>query len=367
MNQERQIKHQRVIDYLDAHALDAVLLARRGTFSWYTGGAHNHVNTATDVGNSYLLVDRTDARVLTTNIEAARLRTEELAGRDIEVIEYPWHDAQERRKAFASAIGPRRTAADAALPFLDLPVLGADFDRLRWTLTDSEIVRYRALCTETVHCVESAAREAEPGVTENELAGRLADRLRAVGALPWVLLVAADGRIERYRHPLPTDAEAHRYFMLVTCAERDGLICAATRLASFVDVPEDLARRHCAVATVDAALILGTVPGATLGELFALAQRAYAETGHAEEWRNHHQGGSCGYNPREVVATPNDATQVLANQAFAWNPSITGTKSEDTVLCTPDGTAPLAAPTDWPTVTVEWEGQSMERPAILRL
>jgi antitoxin VapB len=208
---------------------------------------------------------------------------------------------------------------------------------------------------------------AEVGQTEDDLAALAAHELRQRGLVPWVLLVAADERIRRHRHPLPAGRHVERYFMLVTCAERGGLIAACSRLAHFGKVPADLAARHRAVCTVDAALIAATRPGAGFGTIFAEAQAAYAAVGFADEWRNHHQGGSTGYLPREVKAAPGESTAALADQAFAWNPSIAGTKSEDTVLCRASGPELMTPPTDWPTVRAEWKGFTMERPAILEI
>ncbi len=363
---EARTKHDRVAAFLDRHGLDAAILSRRCNVSWYTcGRVRNYVGTAEDAGNSTLLVDPGGARILTSNIEVTRLEAEDLPGTGIEPVAYPWHDASARAQAVEKAIGGRHVAADVPVAGVDSEPLPAAFNRLRWSLEASEVERYRAVASDVVAAVEATARAAEPGRTEDELAGALAGALRSRGLLPWVLLVAVDGRIDRFRHPLPTSARLERRLMLVTCSERGGLIAACTRLVSFGPLPADLAARHEAVATVDAALVSATRPGATLGECFDAAREAYAATGHADEWRNHHQGGSIGYLPREAKAGPGDATPVLANQAFAWNPSISGTKSEDTVLCTAEGTAPLAGPTGWPTVEVEWQGATMERPAIL--
>ena len=364
MDRERQTKRQRVSDYLDAHDLDAVLLSRRCNFSWYTCGAHNYVSNACDAGNSWLLAGRDGANILTTNIEATRLRGEEIADAGIDVVEFPYWDSDARKQAFDKALGAMRTAADAPNP-AGLDTLGDDFDTLRWTLTDQEIVRYRALCDDVVACVERIARSARPGQTENELAGELAASLRAAGCMPWVLLVGADDRLAAHRHPLPTDAPVERIVMLVTCAERGGLISACTRLVSFGPLSADLAARHAATATVDTALITATRAGATLGDIFAEGVAAYDAVGFPDQWRLHHQGGSCGYLPREVVAAPAQATVVLANQAFAWNPSITGTKCEDTIICLPDGAQLLARRTGWPLISAEWNGQTIGRPDIL--
>jgi Xaa-Pro aminopeptidase len=407
---ERLAKHARVVDLLDRHGLDAALLWRRCNFNWYTCGARNYVGTADDAGNSAVLIGRDGAVVIANNIEATRLMAEELPARGLEVVSYAWHDAADRARAFHDVIANRRLAADvpaaglyslgspdtrvplAACPpvfpglptggqaasgtrskmVVDVPAAGLtaaplppEFNRLRWSLMPSELERYRAACADVTDAVEGVARRARPGQTEDELAGLLAGELRARGCLPWVLLVGSDDRMRVHRHPLPTGKRVERYFMLATCAERGGLIAACSRLAHFGPVPEDLAARHRAVCTVDAALISATRPGTTLAAIFAEAQAAYTAVGFPDEWRMHHQGGSIGYLPREVRAGPGDATVALAGQAFAWNPTVAGTKCEDTILCGPGGGQLLAPSTDWPTIIAEWKGFAMKRPAIL--
>jgi Xaa-Pro aminopeptidase len=419
---ERLAKHARLVDLLDRHGLDAALLWRRCNFSWYTCGARNYVGTAEDAGNSAVLVDRDGAVVIANNIETTRLAAEELPARGLEIVSYAWHDAADRARVFRDVIANRRLAAD--LPAAGLYSLGSpdtrvplaacppvlpgiptggqvasgtrsgvsviptggqvasgtrakesagltaaplppEFNRLRWSLMPSELQRYRAVCADVTDAVEGVARRARPGQTEDELAGLLAGELRARGCLPWVLLVGSDDRMRTHRHPLPTAKRVERYFMLATCAERGGLIAACSRLAHFGPVPDDLAARHRAVCTVDAALISATRPGTTLGAIFAEAQAAYAAAGFPDEWQRHHQGGSIGYLPREVRAGPGDATVALAGQAFAWNPTVAGTKCEDTILCGPGGGQLLAPSTDWPTIIAEWKGFAMKRPAIL--
>jgi hypothetical protein len=41
-----------------------------------------------------------------------------------------------------------------------------------------------------------------------------------------------------------------------------------------------------------------------------------------------------GYECRDFKATPTEQRGVVEHQAVGWNPSITGTKSEDTILST---------------------------------
>ena len=55
-----------------------------------------------------------------------------------------------------------------------------------------------------------------------------------------------------------------------------------------------------------------------------------------------------------------------ANQAFAWNPSIVGIKSEDTVLCTAEGVEVLTAHSaEWPTVVGKFDGKELARADVL--
>ncbi|MDE2839692.1 MAG: aminopeptidase P family protein, partial [Chloroflexota bacterium] len=77
--------------------------------------------------------------------------------------------------------------------------------------------------------------------------------------------------------------------------------------------------------------------------------------------------GACGYESRDYKASPVSQEVIQLNQAFAWNPSIAGVKSEDTTLVTAEGIEVLsAASADWPMIAVDWQGKTIERPAILQ-
>jgi antitoxin VapB len=118
---------------------------------------------------------------------------------------------------------------------------------------------------------------------------------------------------------------------------------------------------------VDAALMGATRPGATLGEIFAVCQKVYADAGFPDEWKLHHQGGLTGYQGRENRATPGSSTRVLPNQAYAWNPSIAGTKSEDTILVLPDRTEIISATGQWPMKGYSAGGRTWMRNEILNI
>ena len=153
--------------------------------------------------------------------------------------------------------------------------------------------------------------------------------------------------------------------MMVLGARRGGLIVSVTRLVHFGELPDDLRKRHHAVQTVDAAAILGTRQGRGVRNVFSDIRSTYTDQGFPDEWKLHHQGGLTGYLPREYIATPTDHHAVELNQAFAWNPSIAGTKSEDTILVTEFGPEVLSATPDWPTREVIIADRAVQRPEIL--
>jgi Xaa-Pro aminopeptidase len=151
----------------------------------------------------------------------------------------------------------------------------------------------------------------------------------------------------------------------VLCGRKWGLVCSITRLVHFGPIPDELRRKAEAVSSVDTTFISATKPGATLGKIFLEAIQTYAKEGYPEEWHLHHQGGLAGYLPREITASRDSTILVQTGQVFAWNPSITGVKSEDTILIKEYGNESLTAIQGWPMIEVQLNGQTYLRPAIL--
>ncbi|BAS29442.1 prephenate dehydratase [Limnochorda pilosa] len=360
LSQEVREKLARIEAWLDRAGYDVLLLQRRDNVAWLTGGARNHVPKATDVGSAWVVVRRGRCTVVTTGIEGERIRREELRGEPWEVRTFDWWDpASDPTPHLLTGKAASDTGAYGTTP------VHAEIRRLRVPLTLPEQARYRLLGRETAEAVEAVARRILPGQSEWEVAAQLEEALWARGIEPTVTLVAADDRLRAYRHPLPTTNRVGDRVMLVTCGRRHGLIANLTRLVSFVPQDDDLQRRHRACCTVDAALFLATRVGTPYSDLWATLQHAYAAVGFPDEWQLHHQGGPTGYEGRDELLRPSSAGRVEPYQAFAWNPSITGTKSEDTLLATPEGPEWLTAPQDWPAVEVEWEGRRLRRPDIL--
>lgn len=359
---ERETKLGRVRETLATRGLSGALLSTTANVAWLTGGAANHVGLASESAAASLLVTPEACVLIASDIEIPRLEAEELPGAGVEVESFHWH-APDVPGIVRRRVGEGRVAADTPLPGAEPP--GPEFARLRYSLLPEEIARYRRLGEEVALCVTRACFEARPGLSEHRVAGMLAGDLHAFGITPTLLLVGADERAVRFRHPLPTDRRLEKHLLIAVGARRAGLILSLTRLVHFGPVPEDLRRRHDAVARIDAGLIHATRPGARVVDLFAAARAAYDEAGFPDEWRRHHQGGATGYAPRDYRAAPDSPEVVQPDQAFAWNPSIAGTKSEDTILATAQGPELLSETPDLPVLTVSVAGETRTRPDIL--
>ena len=360
---EFNLKQQSIRALLERTQLEALILQNVSSFAWATGGAAAYVNSATTPGIATLLITPNSRHLVTNNIEATRLKQEEkLVEQGWEFHVSPWYTTQE---TLAKLGGGLKLGADGAFPgALDLSV---EVTRLRTQLTPQEGERYRLLCALCAEAMNAAARSLQPGQSEYEIAARLGYEAQRRGAQPIVNLIATDERIFSFRHPLPTTKILECYAMLVLCGRRWGLVCSVTRLVHFGPLPDEIRRKSEAVARIDATMIAATRPSKTLGEIFRQIQAAYAAAGFANEWQLHHQGGPTGYEPREFIAVPDSPEVVKQGQAFAWNPSITGAKSEDTILVGENNNEVITNIQDWPSIPVTIDGREIMRPAILEM
>jgi Xaa-Pro aminopeptidase len=319
----------------------AAALADRANVAWLTAGGDTHVVRASANGVAAVLVTPDDVVALTPVNEAARIREEELDGLGIEVVAYPWEDPAARA---------REIAARAGGPVADDAALEDGLRPLRSRLSDAELGRVAAIGAEAARAMTDVFETARPGESEAVVAERLATALAAGGMAAPVLLAASDGRIVRYRHPIPTMKPIDRSLMLVVVAERGGLHAAVTRMAWLQGRPDDeTMARYRASARIDAVLRAATVPGRPLSEVLGAGIEAYEAEGHPDEWRLHHQGGTIAYHPRETIATPGCLETVEVGMAFAFNPSITGAKTEETFVLRRDGSREIVTHDErWP-------------------
>jgi len=360
---ETATKLARVRAWLKQHKLDGVVFASRANFAWLSGGGDSHIVSQTELGFGALVVTARQALVVANEIEIGRLTAEEPLTA-FTAKSFPW--IQPMSQALAKLLPKGKYVGDD--PSLGLPGLPSDFvDSLRGVLCEQEIRRYKALGRDCSLVIETVCRALAVGDSEQQAEADLARHLLARGIQPYVLLVAFDERIRKHRHPSPTAKKLRKHAMLVVCGQRHGLIANITRFIHFGAIPADLRQRHEAVCRVEAAFWEATVPGAAWGDAFAAGQKQYKKEGFAKEWELHHQGGPTGYAGRDIVVTPGETRKVLDGQAVAWNPSITGTKTEDTFVVQGAERVMITAPSDhWPTITVTTPGKvQLVRPDIL--
>jgi antitoxin VapB len=336
---------------------DGILINRADNFAMATGGKRNYVSTHCDVGACGIFVPSEGTPHYAGNaIEVTRMMDEELSSPSCYASAFRWFDesaADWCRERFKGNL----VSDDGTLGANVNGALGP----LRSMLLPEECEAYRELGRLAAEAMEATLANIEVGTSENEIGARLIFEGQRRGCQVPVSLVAADERIARYRHPLPTlpgtvhERTVKRYVMVVAGMLRGGLSVSLTRFKQVDTLEpsiEDAYRRICAV---DACMQEATQPGRSLGDVFADCQAAYRQFGFAEnEWHNHHQGGSTGYAGRTCKATPGETfpcldtawaedfrkgagIEVPVATAFAWNPSAPGVKSEDTFLLFEDG------------------------------
>ena len=315
-------------------------------FAWITAGGSSAVLQAAETGVAEVLVTRDEACVMTDEIEADRLRAEEVPdGFTFHVA--PWDEVELRDRYVLQVADGRPVLSDRpAGRELPLPVA---LRTRRMVLSEAERARYRELGLAASQAMSEVLRRARPDWTEYELAGAGADALWRRGIHPALVLAAGERRLPAYRHPTPSHERIGTRAMLVFCARRHGLYANLTRCVSFGRAPEQQAE----LLTVEATGLAAVKPGNSLSAVYHALAQAYRHADQPDAMREHHQGGITGYLAREIVATASTATELEGGMAFAFNPSFRGVKVEDTFLLGTNGLENLTLDPTWPSTDVQ--------------
>lgn len=372
MNDEIEIKTERLQKVLAAESLGGVLINAQHNFAWLSGGRSSGIDLSRENGAAFLLVRGDGKRfILANNIEMPRFLTEEISAGDFEPTEFAWQKEKASgefivKKAKSLLHNNKNLASDLVLHD-QIRSIESLISRCRYSLTEWEIEKYRKLGQDAGRAVGNVLKIINAGETENEIARKTRDELAKFQIYPVVTLVGADARIEKFRHPVPTENRWKKVLLIVVCGKREGLIANLSRIVCAGDVPSDLKRKTEAAAYIFAKMLDATKTGTSGAEIYRLTAEAYAEKGFAGEINLHHQGGATGYRTRDWVIHPSSGETVFPNQAFAWNPSITGTKAEETALVIENKTEIITATPDFPQIPVEIDGKVFFSPGILSL
>ncbi|RJS93039.1 Xaa-Pro peptidase family protein [Salinisphaera sp. Q1T1-3] len=343
----------RLREAMAARGIEALRLVHRDNVAWLTEGATYHVVERAEVGVASLVI--TPARVLLVapSNEIDRLMTEEPCPFALEPLTYPWFG--DEAGVLRQAIGEVALASDVSWP--GAADVGDWLIEQRFDLNAAECRRFAELGRATATRVEAVARRLRIGMTEREVEAEILHDCLAVGIRPVCTLVAFDDRIDAFPHPIPTERRLQRRALITVGAARDGLNVSLTRLVHFGS-PDTAARERLQqLAGIHARTLACLRVGMPLAEVFDTITAAYAAVGVPEGWQRHHQGGPAGYGCRDRILAPGVAGHVVADQAFAFNPTLPGSKNEDTALLTGDGVEWLTRTGDWPLIEVEHAGQ----------
>jgi Xaa-Pro dipeptidase len=232
-------KRERIARLMEARGLGAVLISRANGFAWATAGGSSWVSTAAETGVATLafLADGRSLALLDT-IEEPRLAAEELEGLGFTTLSTDWWEGSAARHELFARLAPGAGAVGSDSDWPGAADVGPALQALRFELTEDEAERYRVVGQLAGQAVEEAAASVRRGMTEWEIAARLAEGSFRRGLIPFVTLVAADDRVARFRHPIPTKRAVRDYAMLVLCARGGGLVANSTRLVSLDAVPD---------------------------------------------------------------------------------------------------------------------------------
>jgi len=358
-------KKRRVRNLMEELNLEAVYIKRQSNFSWLTGGGLNVVGITLELGVAGLLLTQDKEYVICNNIEAPRMEKEEkLEEQGYKIRSFPWYDDQEV-KLIRELSGGSKLGADHGFP--DSMDISKRINVLRYSLTSWEIERYMEIGHLTSLAIEETAKTIKPGEKECTVVGRLAERLWENRIDYITTFCAADERISDFRHPVPTEKKIKNRVMLCVNSRRQGLVVSLTRFVQFGSVPDDFHKKYNANVLIDCTFMANTIPGRPVVEAFLKGIEAYKQTGYTDEYKLHHQGGAIGYVGRDYRVNFKTTEIVQENQAFAWNPTITGSKSEDTMIATSKGPVLLSKPVIFPQLKMEVGGFNFFRPDILEM
>jgi Xaa-Pro dipeptidase len=259
-NEEVSIKEKRIQKLIDEKNLDGVLLRKQNNFTWFTAGAYNMVWVVTEIGMTSILITKSGRYLLSNKIETPRMQIEEgLQELQFELLEYEW--SEDREAEFVKKIaGPLEKVGCDSI-FQNCIYLYDEIKELRYSLTENEVERYMFLGMKTSEAAEKVLLGVRPGDKECEVAGRVAEEIWRDRIDPVAFMVAADDRVYKYRHPIPTDRMIQRYVMLCVNARFKGLITTITRILHIGKPQEKLLKQFTDNVEIECRMIEASKPG----------------------------------------------------------------------------------------------------------
>jgi Xaa-Pro aminopeptidase len=346
---EAEAKVALLREALARHGAGAIRLRGEDWFAWATAGGALHAcdggANGTANGAAGLLVSADEACVLTDEVEADRLRQEEVpSGFTYHIA--PWTEHELHDTYVLGAAGGGVVLSDRPGPG-EQP-LPASLKLRRMVLGAEEQERYRQLAREAAEAVGEALRAARPDWTEYQLAGEGARALLRRGLEPVQVLASGARRQAQWRRPTSTHETLGARATLSCCARRHGLVARLSRSASFGAAPEEQQE----LLRLESTGLDAVRPGQSLAAVYHAFDAAYRHANRPDAIRERRQGGITGYQACELAASPSTATGLETGMAFAFNPGFDGIGIEDTFLLGPAGLENLTLDRQWPAADI---------------
>lgn len=362
--EEIKMKLKRVRELLKEKDLNAVLFKKQPNFFWITAGGANFVSIASEIGACSVLITEKEQYVIANMIEYPRIKDEELKGLDFKFITYEWYEDKEL-EIIKKIAGKNKIGSDTYIP--EFLLIENSIKKLRYELTEGEIERYCYLGENLSNIVENTVFQIKKDMAEIEIAGMISKELWKCNIQPTGFMIAADERVSDYRHPIATEKRVKKKITVSVNARYKGLITTVTRMGYLGKIPDSLKRQYLDNIEIECIMMSETKIGEKINKPLLKAIEEYGKRGYKDEWKRHHQGGSMGYYPRDIRVTQTTDEIAYKNQAFCWNPTISGTKTEDGFIITEKGKIMITKPIIFPKLEIKVAGETFFRPDIVEI
>jgi len=360
---ERQEKENRIRIYMYDNNLDAVVIGRQDNFAWLSAGGRNYVMAASDFGAAYAVITKDKKYLLANTMDGDRILNEELTNSGYELINLKWYE-KSISETTISLISGLKTISD-------IPIQGASLDvnalfNLHYPLTTYEINRYRKIAALAEQIIYKVANGVEPGMTEKEVEILLCEEYVRNGFFETVILIGADERIEKYRHPVPTNKKISHTLLLAPSPRKNGLFSPITRMVYFGNtVPAELRKKYDTLLEIETRVMARCQAGETFSGINEFEKNLYKKSSYPDEWQNHFMGGLTGYVPNEPNQFRNPSAKIKPFQTFNWYLTVTGAKVEEILLTQETGNEIISTTGIWPSKKMEFEGNNYVLPDIM--
>lgn len=356
-----ELKHQRVTEFLKQNDVQGLLLQNPVNVAWITSGADLCRSWGNNLAAAIFITP--EGRVIVSNnVDSPLIFERQLFGLGFQLKERPWEEPHEH--LVTELCRGRTVVSDTG--FGNTTNVARELVRLRMPLTPLDCERMRILGRWVVHAVEATARKIEYEETECMVAGEVAHRLVKRQVMPVQIQVGADGILERYRHWTYGERPIRHSCVITAVGQRWGLNCGVTRTMCFGPLGEKFRNAHRRSSLVHATALNFTAAGVPVNEIWQRMTRIYDKFGCENEWLRADQGSLIGFEPSELLFKSTSSLSLKPGMAVHWHPSVGPSRLGDTVLINETGVEWVTPVEEWPSLTIEVKGRSIDCPAVLR-